>query len=234
MNSTEPRIIAKTDDYLVIEKPSGLLSHPSSPDKPEPSLLDFLAKHAPETKEVGDPIRPGLIHRLDKDVSGLLVVARTQRMYDHLKHQFQEHTIEKHYTALVHGNIHKDTGEIKFRIARSTGGKRMAARPEDEEGREALTEFTVLERLVGSTLLDVQIHTGRTHQIRAHFHGYGNPIIGDPLYKQKSTKLKRAPSRIFLHSSKLGFTDLENVHQDFLSPLPQELVDFLNTLSPKK
>ncbi|MEI7742018.1 MAG: RNA pseudouridine synthase [bacterium] len=233
-DQAEINIIAKTPDYIVIEKPSGLLVHPSAPGKIEPSLLDYLAKHFPATKKFGDPTRPGLVHRLDKEVSGLMVIPRTKKMYEHLKTQFQDHTIEKHYTALVHGNVVKDEGEIKFKIARSSTRARMAARPaEEEEGREAYTLFTTLEHLVGSSLMDICIKTGRTHQIRAHFFAFNHPIIGDPIYRQKSTKLKRTPGRIFLHSSKLAFTDLKGERVEFKSKLPKELKEFLKALNSK-
>lgn len=234
MQTPKIHIIAETPEYLILDKPSGLLVHPTGPGKAEESLLDYLAKHYPETKDVGDPARPGLVHRLDKEVSGLMVVPRTPEMYEHLKQQFQDHTVEKHYTALVHGTVGKDVGEIKFKIARSNTRARMAARPEeDEDGREAHTLFTTLNRTVGSSLLDVEIKTGRTHQIRAHLFGYGHPIVGDPVYRQKSTKLKKTPGRIFLHSSKLAFTDLLGKRVEFTSPLPKELHDFHVSLSSK-
>jgi 23S rRNA pseudouridine1911/1915/1917 synthase len=231
MKNNDPKIIKKTTTYLVIEKPSGLLVHPTSPKAKEESLLTWLGKKFPETKKIGDPERPGLVHRLDKDVSGLMVIPRTEEMYEHLKTQFQEHTVEKHYTALVHGKVGKDTGEITFKIARSNSRARMAARPDDEEGREAHTEFETLKRLVGSSLLDVRIHTGRTHQIRAHMFGYGHPVVGDTLYRHKNTKLKRTPDRIFLHSTKLAFTDLKGKRVEFDSPLPESLENFLTTLT---
>lgn len=238
MNELGPRVIAETKDYLVIEKPAGLLAHPA-PNTDEPTLLDFLAKKYPETKKIGDPNRAGLVHRLDRDVSGVMVIPRTPEMYEHLKKQFQERTIEKHYTALVHGNIKKEDGVINFPIGRSKRHGRMAARAEQgtemQDGdREAETHFWVLDRRVGSTLLDIQIKTGRTHQIRTHLFAYGFPIIGDTIYHPKTTKLKRSPGRIFLHASRLAFTNLAGERVEYVSELPEILRAFLDTLGQAK
>lgn len=234
----EPKIIAETPDYVVIEKPSGLLTHPTMADETV-SVANWAAKKYPGVKKVGDDpsVRPGIVHRLDKEASGLLVIARTQKMFEHLKEQFKNRTVEKEYMALVHDQVAKDWDILNFPIARSETSDRMAARPLSEgttEGeKEAKTEFLVEKRFVNFTLLRITLHTGRMHQIRVHLLAYNHPLVGDPLYIQK--KRKRAwddkLGRLFLHSTKLSFTDLKGERQTFESPMPSELQSFLKELA---
>ncbi|TAN34025.1 RNA pseudouridine synthase [Patescibacteria group bacterium] len=246
------KIIAETADYLVVEKPAGLLTHSTAKREPD-SLAELLAKKYPEMREVGDSPaeRPGIAHRLDKEASGLLAAARTQKMFEHLKKQFQERTVEKEYIALVHGKVAKDVGEINFPIGRATNKERMAARPftppspphqkfwcggepspSKGEGKMASTEFEVEKRFINFTLLRVKIHTGRMHQIRVHLLAYGNPLVGDPLYIKRKQKRKwdQALGRLFLHCVKLVFKDLNGAPRTFTSPLPLELENFLKKI----
>jgi 23S rRNA pseudouridine1911/1915/1917 synthase len=239
------KIVAETPDYVVIEKPAGLLVHPTMAEEKN-TLVSWLTKKYPKIKTVGDEpdLRPGIVHRLDKEASGLLVVAKTQKMFEHLKEQFKNRTIEKEYLALVHGRVAKDWDEINFPIARGETNDRMAARPIlkrvgkqsmatlDEGEKEAKTEFLVEKRFANCTFVRVTIHTGRMHQIRVHMLAYNNPLVGDPLYFQKKRKknLDEKLGRMFLHSIKLGFTDLHGEKQMFESPLPPELAKFLTEL----
>lgn len=230
----EPKIIAETLDYIVVEKPTGMLSHPTMAGETD-TLADFITNKFPEVKKVGeDPARPGIVHRLDREASGLMVVARTQKMFTHLKEQFKNRTIEKEYTALVHDPVARNWGEINFPIARSETSARMAALPSQagNDAKEAKTEFLVEEQFVNFSLLKVKIHTGRMHQIRVHFLAYDHPLVGDPLYFQKKQKRHwdEKLGRLFLHSTKLGFTDLEGIKQTFESPLPKELKNFLKEI----
>lgn len=235
---SEPKIIAETDEYLVIEKPTGMLTHPTMAEEKD-TLMNWLVKRFPKIKKVGDDpeIRPGIVHRLDKEASGLLVVAKTQKMFDHLKNQFKNRTIQKEYFALVHGRVARDWEILNFPIARSENAERMAARPitksEIEGEKEAKTEFIVEKRFVNFTLLRITLHTGRMHQIRVHFLAYNHPLVGDPLYFQKKRKKiwDERLGRLFLHSTKLAFTDLEGDIQSFESPLPEQLSCFLNELA---
>ncbi len=232
-------IVAETDDYLVINKPSGLLTHPTMA-RESMSVASVLAKKYPEIKKVGDDpeTRPGIVHRLDKEASGLLVVARTQKMFGCLKEQFKKREIEKEYLVLVHGKIHKDWDEINFPIKRTKNSDRMAAIPylkdglTSDDGREAKTEFLVEKRFVNFTLLRVKIYTGRMHQIRTHFLAYNHPIVGDPLYFQKKQKRKwdEKCGRLFLHCCQLGFVNLKNEKKKFTIELPLELESFLKNL----
>lgn len=249
-----PEIIFEDDNYLVINKPAGLAVHGGGNIK-EPTLADFLIERYPDIKDVGDdPIRPGLVHRLDKEVSGLMVIAKNNETFLHLKNQFKDRDIHKEYVALVHGKIANDYGEIDFPIKRSREGYKMAAMPHNTvdllsrrnptdrdqgnlegmfKAREASTEYTVLKRFINYTLLQVRIKTGRTHQIRVHFFALGHPLVGDNLYFNKKSKVQNKKidlGRIFLAANKLSFKDLAGETKDFSLDMPPVLSDFLKTL----
>ena len=225
-------IIAQTDDFLVIDKPEGLVVHPA-PGINESTLIDGLLALYPDIRSVGDdPTRPGIVHRLDRDVSGIMVVARSQNMFNNLKKQFKDRTIHKEYTALVTGEVQQPSGRIDFPLARSKSqhGK-IAARPRGHDGDAAITEFTVIKHVSPQTLLNITILTGRTHQIRAHLAAFGYPLLGDKIYKPNKGKMTKKINRLFLHAHTLEFTDLAGRPQKFTSPLPKNLSDYLATLS---
>jgi 23S rRNA pseudouridine1911/1915/1917 synthase len=230
-----PEIIADTPDYLIIDKPAGLLAH-EAPGTDEPTLVDWLLEKYPDLKKIGeDPSRPAIVHRLDKEVSGLMVIPKTQAMFDHLKSQFKTRRIKKEYIALIYGKPEKLEGEIDFNIDRSVKGHKMAAVPhsEDDEltrGRPAVTQFEVLEQYGQYSLLKITPYTGRTHQIRVHLNAYGLPIVGDKIYKPRKLKEKLKINRLFLHAATLGFFDRENNWQEFQAPLPDALQSQLKTL----
>ncbi|HRH23889.1 MAG TPA: RluA family pseudouridine synthase, partial [Candidatus Magasanikbacteria bacterium] len=235
-------LIHEDKDYLVVMKPAGLIVHPTEA-KEKVTLAAWVVSHYPDVATVGDsPIRPGIVHRLDKEASGLLVVARTQKMFEHLKDQFKNRTVDKNYTVLVYGSPAGDHGTINFIIDRGKDGK-MIARPntqmtlrnvtQDRSGKEALTEFDVLKRFARYTLLSVRLHTGRMHQIRVHMYAFNHPVVGDMLYYQKAYFKKNDPllGRLFLHASKLSFTTLENKKVSYEAPLPEELTTYLEALT---
>jgi len=234
----EPIIIFENHSYLVINKPAGLLVH-GAPHIEEATLVNWLLERYPDIENVGeDPARPGIVHRLDKEVSGLMVIPKNQITYEMLKKQFQERTIKKEYTALVYGKIFKEEDEISFPIKRSNEGYKMAAVPKnfsdnsDDKIRPATTRITILKRLINYTLLKVEIKTGRTHQIRVHLHAYGHPIVGDNLYSTKITRIKNKKynlGRVFLVSTNLEFTDQNGERQSFQTGLPVDLTNFLET-----
>lgn len=220
----EELIVEETADWIVLDKPTGLLVHPDKTT--EGTLVDLLVAHYPPLGKVGeDPERPGIVSRLDREVSGLIVVAKTQKGFDSLKEQFATHSVRKLYLALCLGELPDEEGDIKFRIARSTTQPRMAARPENEEsGKAAWTHYKVKERFKGATLAQIEILSGRTHQIRAHMHAMSCPVVGDTLYVIKSTerKVKKAP-RLMLQSVLLEFNDPatgERKHFE-LAPVPE-------------
>lgn len=226
------KVVSEEKDFLIIDKPAGLLVH-EAPGFDETTLVDIILKKYPDVKKVGDdPLRPGIVHRLDREVSGLIVIARTLDMFDHLKKQFKIKLAKKEYTALVYGAPQKDEGEISFNIARSeTSDYKMAAVPEHEDrGRKAVTRFELLEKIGNYSLLKLMPLTGRTHQIRVHLNAFGLPIVGDLVYHPKKLKTKIKIDRIFLHAQKLGFEDLTGKWLEFESKLPPKLEEILKNL----
>jgi 23S rRNA pseudouridine1911/1915/1917 synthase len=231
------KIISDTPEYLVIDKPAGLIAHGAEHIK-EKTLVDLILKKYPKIARVGeDKNRPGIVHRLDKDASGLMVIAKTRASFKNLKKQFQERKVGKKYSALVHGQIKKDEGEINFPIERSSQGHKMAAMPftnkgeNNEEGREAITFFHVEKRFINYTFLEAVIKTGRTHQIRAHLAAYGHPLVGDDLYGTNKNRLQNKKlnlNRIFLVARELSFKDLSGGKQTFKIELPSELKNLLD------
>lgn len=249
-NMPEIEIIYEDKNYLVINKPSDLIVH-GAPGIKDKTLVDWLLKKYPEMENVGeDKTRPGIVHRLDKDVSGLMVIAKTNEAFFDLKEQFQKRDINKEYLALVHGQIDKDYDEIKFAIKRAKQGYKMAALPLNVDdllvrkspksrdrgnidgffkARPAITHFKVLKRYINFTYVEVKIETGRTHQIRVHFFAYGHPLVGDNLYYTKKSKEKNKKvglDRVFLVASKLSFTNLEGEEKKFSINLPKKLESF--------
>lgn len=228
-----PKILAQTKDYLILEKPAGLLVHPTDRNETN-TLADWLRAEFPQVKKVGDePMRPGIVHRLDKDVSGLMVVALNNDAFDFIKKQFQDRTVKKEYLALVHGSMRANSGEIDTPIERSKETGLMKANKMAEVSKTAITIYNVEKKFVNYTLLRLQIKTGRTHQIRTHLYSIGHSIVGDSLYRTKDLRKKKKTIenlRIFLHAAYLEFTDLENNRQKYSSNLPSLLKDFLSTI----
>ena len=225
-------IVYQDDDLLVINKPAGLLVHEAFKDEMRATVVDALLESFPEVAEVGDdPKRPGIVHRLDKDVSGLMVIAKTQTAFEHLKRQFQERTLTKEYLALVYGSLPKDHDIITLKVARSKAKGRMVARPESQEGKEAHTEYDVLDRLPTTTYVRVKILTGRTHQIRVHFQAIGYPVVGDKIYKVKGMKFRPIElDRLFLHATRLTVRLMNGKEKTFEVGLPDELERLLRSL----
>ena len=251
MDNNFPEIIFEDDDCLVINKPAGLAVHGGGNIEGE-TLTDLLINHYPKISQVGDdPMRPGIVHRLDKDVSGLMVVAKNNESFKNLKEQFKKREINKQYFALVHGQVINDDGDINFPIKRAQDGYRMAAmplnaadllvrrspKPRDKgnisgvfKAKEAITNFKVIKRFINYTYLEVKIKTGRTHQIRVHFFAYGHPLVGDTLYFTKKTKAKNEKinlGRVFLMASRLSFSTRTGEKKDFTINLDPKLEAFL-------
>jgi 23S rRNA pseudouridine1911/1915/1917 synthase len=222
-------IIFEDDDVIVVNKPSGVLVHRAEGQEGA-ALLDSLLKHSPKMKKAGaEEKRSGIVHRLDKEASGVLIAAKTPKAFEFLKKQFKERLTEKHYTVFVMGKVRDELGTINFPIARSTTRARMAARPLSQEGKEAITHYDVIGRYSVGTLLDVKIETGRTHQIRAHMFAIGHPVGGDTLYKRKDIKDIKLP-RLFLHARALTIDLPSGERKTFEAPLPKELEDALAAL----
>ena len=193
-------ILYEDEDVAVVVKPCGMVVHPAAGNE-SGTLVNALLFAMDDLSGIGGVKRPGIVHRLDKDTSGLLMVAKNDMAHVSLSDQLRERTMEKHYLAVVDGVMKEQSGLVDKPIARSKKDrKKMAV---DEEGREAITEWTVLRRGRGVTLLDVHILTGRTHQIRVHMRHIGHPVCGDPIYgSQKGAKVPR----LMLHAYSLTFT----------------------------
>lgn len=225
-------IVFEDANYLVVDKPANLIIHPSEIHPEADTLINGLLAYLPEINNIGeDKTRPGIVHRLDKEVSGLMVIAKTQEAYLDLKKQFQQRKIYKEYLALVHGIPAHKQYTIDFNIERSkTDGRKMAAKP-DSSGKAASTEYEVVKEFSNYALLKVIIHTGRTHQIRVHLNALGYPIVGDTIYYPKSLRTNIKLNRIFLHSHILKFKNLAGVILSYQRDLPKELKDLLAGLS---
>jgi 23S rRNA pseudouridine1911/1915/1917 synthase len=222
--------IAETDDYLIINKPAGLTVHKPNPESPMITLADVLVKQFPNLANIGEhPLRPGIMHRLDKNVSGIMVIAKTQVMYIHLKQQFQSRQIKKTYLGLVYGHLPEIAGSIDFPIIRSRSGK-MVARPKSQSGKEAVTLYETIKQFPHFTYLKLTPKTGRTHQIRLHLNALGHPLVGETLHIPKKLKLFKNIDRIFLHALRLCFFDLQGDWQEYKAPLPPELNTILESL----
>ena len=225
-NMQEPTILFENESVLVIDKPSGLTVHPGIGTR-GPTLVDWLKLHVHDINRVGDDpqVRPGIVHRLDRDVSGVMVIAKTQPSFENLKQQFKEREIEKEYLALVHGIPKKEKGVIDLRIGRSKRlhGK-MTTTTFADEGRDAMTHFAIERHVKNNALLRITTETGRMHQIRVHLKAIGHPIVGDDVYTTKPYRKKTHQlQRLFLHASRLSFTDITGKRLTFESPLPEEL-----------
>jgi 23S rRNA pseudouridine1911/1915/1917 synthase len=212
-------ILYEDEDVIVLDKPAGVVVHPA-PGHRSGTLVNALLHHAPEIA-VGGTNRPGIVHRLDKETSGLMVVAKTDRARTTLVAQWAQRSVEKGYVALVEGSVESDEGTIDVPIGRDpTQRQRMAPLP---RGRSAISHFSVKRRFERSTLLDVVIETGRTHQIRVHFAFIGHPVVGDLVYGRPGAERAIGLRRQFLHAARLAFRLPGGRPVAFDSPLPDDL-----------
>ena len=224
------KILAEESGYVVIEKPAGVLVH-STDNSNEETIVDWLLKNYPEVKKIGEPGRQGIVHRLDRDTSGVLLLTISNKMHESLRNQFHDREVKKTYLALVHGNLPHMEGEVNKPIGRSSKG-RMAARVEkiSEKDREAITKYKVIQRLRKFDLVEAYPLSGRTHQIRVHLMSLGNPVVGDSLYTIHGQKEVIDLGRLFLHATKLEFADLEGNKISVESKLPTKLKQYLKEL----
>lgn len=195
------RIVYQDDDLAVVYKPSGMVVHPAA-GNPDGTLVNALLMHLDGLSGIGGEIRPGIVHRIDKDTSGLLLVAKNDKSHVALAEQIQVHSIERAYKAIVIGGMRADEGDVDAPIGRHPSDrKKMAIVP---DGREARTHWRVLEPLRGATLLECTLYTGRTHQIRVHMASLGHPVLGDPVYGPKKSPYPVTGGQL-LHAFRLGF-----------------------------
>jgi len=234
-------IVHEDDEIIVINKPAGMVTHPGAGVNSGTlanALVYYFEQQSLQLPRRGGTSRPGIVHRLDVGTSGLIVVAKTDRAHLHLAEQFQSRTVHKTYSALVYGVVKADTGRIEAPIGRDPRSRiKMAIRPAGV-GREALSLYRVIERFDEFTLLDVEIKTGRTHQIRVHLAHIKHPIVADPTYDAgransvKSAKLRAAIAKLdrpFLHAARLSFMHPSTGKRvEFSAPLPADLQAFLD------
>lgn len=221
-------VIFEDAHLLVVNKPAGMVVHPA-PGHPDGTLVNALLAHYPPIADVGPQDRAGIVHRLDKETSGALVVAKSEPVLEALQHQFRNREVEKTYLALVNGQVQPPMGIIEVPIARDpTDRQKMAPVP---EGKYARTRYQVVRRFRKHTLLEVHPYTGRTHQIRVHLSWLGHPVVGDADYGSRRQRL--LTDRHFLHASRLCFTHpVTGEEMTFRAPLPAELDALLRRLRP--
>ena len=217
-------IIYEDDDLLVVDKPAGLAVHPA-PGHPSHTLVNAILSHLPDLVSTSNSLRPGIVHRLDKDASGIMVVAKNNAAQLNLIDQFKARSVAKTYLVLVKGHLTPENGIIEAPIGRDPSNrKRMAV---VVEGQEARTQYHVIKYMGDYTLLEVRTETGRTHQIRVHLLAIGYPVVGDSVYGVKSAHL----SRQFLHACRLGFhIPSTGEYVEFASELPPDLAQALKEI----
>jgi 23S rRNA pseudouridine1911/1915/1917 synthase len=231
------KIIYEDNDMLVIEKPAGIAVHPSENKKrTSRTIVQLVSKHFPPIEQVGEnTLRPGIVHRLDKETSGLMVIAKNNETFFELKKQFQERKVEKKYIALVSGVLEKESGIIDRPLVKMGARSRVENKGGSDPPlgvrppRPALTKYKVIRRYADYTLVEVYPKTGRQHQIRVHFASINHPVACDKLYGRRAKKCPQGLSRHFLHASYLKF-QLKNALMEFESKLPDDLAGALKML----
>jgi 23S rRNA pseudouridine1911/1915/1917 synthase len=232
-------VLYEDEDVLAVNKPSGMTVHAGA-GNPSGTLVNALLGRGQALSQGGDALRPGIVHRLDKGTSGIILVAKNDSAHAKLSESFRHRKVQKTYLALVQGHLTEESGRIELAIMRDPRNRtRMTARRSIVLGkaREARTDWRTLARIDGTTLVEVQLHTGRTHQIRVHFSALRHPVVGDTLYGaasqlQVGKRTLPSPNRNFLHAAKLGFTQPRTgTWTKLQAPLPQDLHEFLHQLA---
>ncbi|MGE4408947.1 MAG: RluA family pseudouridine synthase [Sphingobium sp.] len=232
-----PLSVIHEDPYLiVVDKPAGLVVHPAA-GNPDGTLVNALLHHcAGQLSGIGGVARPGIVHRIDKDTSGLLVVAKTDAAHEGLARQFKDHSIARRYNAIVSGHPRPLSGTIDTWIGRSDRDRKKMAVQSEGRGKHAVTHYRVLETLSASALVECRLETGRTHQVRVHMSHIGHPLLGDPVYRTRAKALGTilnalAFHRQALHAASLGFIHpVTSQRLDFESPLPADMQQLLSRL----
>lgn len=234
-------ILHEDSDLVVINKPRGMTVHPGAGTS-HGTLVNALLGHCTDLSGIGGELRPGIVHRIDKDTTGIIVVAKNDRSHEHLSRQFREHTIKRVYVALVFGSPKQDKGRIESIIGRHpVDRKKMSGKA--RHGKQAITHWRAIARFPGMTLMQLRLETGRTHQIRVHLSEAGYPLVGDPVYggagktasiaNPQLRELVKDLDRQALHARTLGFIHpATGQYMEFDTPLPedmQRIIDYLHT-----
>ncbi len=230
------RIIFEDEHLLVVDKPAGLVVHPAA-GNPDGTLVNALLHHCGEgLSGIGGVARPGIVHRIDKDTSGLLVVAKTDVAHEGLARQFAAHSIERRYLAIVSGVPKAAEGTVDAALARSAANRKKIAIVHDNRGKRAVTHWTRLQVFRDAALVECRLETGRTHQVRVHMASLGHPLLGDPVYgrsgKNGRELLKRLNfERQALHAAELGFVHPVTKHRlSFTSGMPPDMQELFTAL----
>jgi 23S rRNA pseudouridine1911/1915/1917 synthase len=230
-------ILFSDGHVAVVDKPPGMVVYPAAGHR-SGTLMNALRFRFGALSAVGGPLRPGVVHRLDRDTSGVMMVALSDSAYYGLVEQFRNRTVKRSYLALVWGSMGAEEGDINAVIGRSASHrKKMSTRT--RRGREASTHWKAVKRFQSATLLSVTLATGRTHQIRVHLASVGHPVLGDSTYGRKTSLTEKGKKvsfpRQMLHAEVLGFTHpVTGQHMQFMSPLPQDMADAMDKLSALK
>ena len=223
-------IVHEDEDVLVVDKPAGMVVHPGA-GHARGTLVSAALAHAPAIAGVGGARRPGVVHRLDKDTSGLLVIAKTARAYDSLIRQLAERTVSRRYLAIVHGRVRRQEGVVDAPIGRHPHDRvRMAVRTSGS-GKRAVTRYRVLERFSEHTYMEARLETGRTHQIRVHMAALGHPVVGDAVYGRGRPVPPVPFDGYALHAAHLGFVHpATETRVEFDASLPPRMIRLLSHL----
>jgi 23S rRNA pseudouridine1911/1915/1917 synthase len=229
-------IIYEDDDVAVVNKPAGMIVHPGAGADAGTMVAALLNRYgAGGLSTIGGPLRPGIVHRLDKETSGALLIARNDTAHLRLVGEFRDREVQKTYLALLHGRVKGESGRVELPVARDLHRRsRMTARR--REGREARTDWRVRLRMDAFTLIEADLHTGRTHQIRVHFSALGYPVVGDALYgaprqERIASQLLPPLGRNFLHAARIAFAHPRTGKRlEFRAPMPEELLNYLKIL----
>ncbi len=219
-------VIWEDEHIIVINKPPDMVVYPAAGNRSH-TLMNGLLSRCRLLASAGAPLRPGVVHRLDKDTSGVIVIAKTDTSYYNLAEQFKDRTIEKTYLALLYGSLKKENGEITAPIGRSLSDrKKMSTRT--RSGKKAVTRYRVIQAYGSASLAEVRIITGRTHQIRVHFSSIGNPVLGDRVYGKKTSLQSGSKtikfSRQMLHAQSLKLSHpVHNEPMEFIAPVPEDM-----------
>ncbi len=226
-------VVYRDEDLIVVNKPAGMVMYPAA-GHARGTLMNAIAWLAGPLDAPGAPLRPGVVHRIDRDTSGLVVVALSDRAYYGLVGQFKERTVERSYTAIVHGLLREDEGVVELKIGRSPlNRKKMSTKT--RRGKPARTSWRVLERYGLATMIEARLATGRTHQIRVHFSALGHPVLGDRDYGRKTSvrldgRVLKIP-RQMLHAERLGFIHpVTGGRLAFRAPLPEDMIEVVQAL----
>lgn len=232
-------ILYEDSEVVVINKPAGLVVHPAAGNYTG-TLVNALLYHCKDLSGIGGKLRPGIVHRLDKDTTGVLIAAKSDKAHQSLTVQFKKHSVKRKYVALVHGVIKEDKGKIEAEIGRhQTDRKKMSVKT--RRGKTAVTHFKVLSRFDQFTLVELTLETGRTHQIRVHLSSINHPVVGDQVYggkerisgvkEVKVRKVTRELGRQALHAAILGFVHPGTMkYMEFQAPVPEDFQKVLDAL----